>query len=118
MTTSRCSIWTLAHLNRVQKTLQLQRKKGLNPSPLDVTQFIDKAHLLFDLAILEESGGDRKLFAELYDLRNQVDHVDRYAETPEQLADFLRHIRELESWIQRLSDILPDDFPAVGVPRG
>ena len=66
---------------------------------------------------MEESGGDRKLFTELYELRNKVDHVDRYAETRKKLTDFLRHIRELETWIQRLTDALPDDFPAVGIPR-
>ena len=106
-----------ARLKEVRKTLRLQKKKGLNPGPLDVTQFIDKANLLFELEVVEETAGDRKLFVELYELRNKVDHVDRYAETRKKLTDFLRHIRELDVWIQRLTDALPDDFPAVGIPH-
>jgi hypothetical protein len=106
-----------ARLKEVRKTLRLQKKKGLNPGPLDVTQFIDKANLLFELEVVEESASDRRLFIELYELRNKVDHVDRYAETRTKLTDFLRHIRELEAWIQRLTDALPADFPAVGITR-
>lgn len=102
---------------RVKDTLASQKRKGLNPAPLDVTQFIDKANLLFDIPVLAAGKGDRQLFRELYALRNKVDHVDRYAETPDQLRAFLEHLRELEAWIDRLAEFLPPDAPAVAAGR-
>lgn len=107
----------LARLKAVRKTLKLQNRKGLNLSRLDVTQFIDKVELLFALGLVEEEPGDRALFDSFYELRNKVDHVDQYAETLAKLAEFIRHIRELEAWIDRLANNLPGDFPAVGVRR-
>jgi hypothetical protein len=105
-------------LENVQTTLRRQKKKGLNPAPLDVTQFIDKANLLFDLPVVTEKEGDRAMFTQFYELRNKVDHVDRYAETPEKLSAFLQHIEELEMWIDRLTDLLPPDTPAATSSSG
>lgn len=98
----------------VRRTLKRQKTKDLNPSPLDVTAFIDKANLLFSLGVLQDNAQDRRLFEEFYELRNKVDHVDRYAQTPKALEGFLGHIRQLEAWIDRLTDGLPTDYPAVG----
>jgi hypothetical protein len=42
-------------------TLAKQRESGLNPLPLDATQFADKAQLLFDLGLTEDNPDDREL---------------------------------------------------------
>ena len=101
---------------RVRKTLTRQKRKGINPSPLDVTQFIDKAYILFELDVVNFDDKDRALFESFYDLRNKVDLVDRHAETPTKLAAFLGHIDQLQAWIDRLTSLPPPDFPAV-TPR-
>jgi hypothetical protein len=103
--------------DRVEGTLRSQAKKDLNPAPLDVTQFIDKANLLFNLRVVPERGGDRELFQAFYDLRNKVDHVDQYAETPTSLREFLHLVAQLEEWIGQLSALIPEDSPAVAPPR-
>ena len=108
---------TAERLKNVRKTLRRQKSKGINPAPLDVTQFIDKAHILFELDVIDARPGDWTLFEEFYDLRNRVDHVDRYAETPAKLAAFLEHVRQLETWIDRLTALLPPDAPAVQIDR-
>jgi hypothetical protein len=107
----------------VEETLEAQRRAGLNPSPLDATQFRDKAELLFRLQLLDDEPTARQLLtADLYQLRNAVDHVREYAQTPETLAAFLIHVQAMRTWIERLTEMFPpgslglpaDDFAGSG----
>ena len=94
---------------RVERLLTRHARANLNPSPLDVTGFMDKADLMFDLRVIQEGAGERELFREFRDLRNKVDHVQDFAETREQLARFLGLFVAMQDWIERLTNEFPPD---------
>ena len=91
----------------IKRLLRRHARSNLNPSPLDVTGFMDKANLLFDLRVIPERDGERELLRELRDLRNKVDHVQDYAESREQLARFLYLVEAMQQWIERLANEFP-----------
>jgi hypothetical protein len=91
----------------IERLLERHAEAGLNPSPLDVTGFIDKATLLFDLRLVAGGTEERALFGEFRDLRNKVDHVQGYAATRQQLSRFLTLVRSMQEWIDQLTDEFP-----------
>lgn len=93
---------------RIEQLLERHARANLNPSPLDVTSFMDKADLMFDLRVITEGAADRAQFKEFRDLRNKIDHVQDFAETREQLGRFLGLIAAMQNWIERLTN----EFPA------
>jgi hypothetical protein len=96
----------------VRQLLERQARSGLNPSPIDVMAFGDKADLLFDSGAVPEAAGDRDEFKRFRELRNKIAHVQSYAETREELADFLQHVRAMALWLERLTGMLPADVLA------
>ena len=81
--------------------------------PVDVMGFGDKADLLFDTGAVLDRAGERRLFMAFRDLRNRVDHAQSYAETREELHDFLMHVREMGEWIDKLTRLLPREALAL-----
>jgi hypothetical protein len=100
---------------RIERLLERHARSNLNPSPLDVTGFMDKANLLFDLRVIPEGDGERDLFREFRELRNKVDHVQDYGESRQQLSRFLFLVQAMQQWIERLTQEFPPATPAVPV---
>jgi hypothetical protein len=97
----------------VRRLLARQAAADLNPQPIDAMFFGDKADLLFDLGVLDDSEHDRALFRAFRDLRNRVDHAQSYAETRAELDEFLGHVEQLRVWIDRLTRMLPAEVVAL-----
>ena len=97
----------------VEGYLERKRRAGLNPAPIEVMAFGDKADLLFDTGAVEEAPGERQLFRELRDLRKRVDHAQGYAETRDELHDFLAHVQAMREWIEKLTRLLPREALAL-----
>jgi hypothetical protein len=98
---------------RVQRLLKKHAESGLNPSPVDAMYFGDKAVLMFDLGVVPDIPVDRKLFDDFRELRNRVDHALEYAETREKLESFIEHVQQMETWIARLTGLLPEEALAL-----
>ena len=90
-----------------------KRASGLNPLPLDATQFSDKATLLFLSALDQrQPGSPAAIRSFFYDLPNAVAHAHDYARDAASLEDFLGHIEQLHAWIEQLTEMIPPEDAA------
>jgi hypothetical protein len=87
---------------KVSEAFERQKDRELNSSPLELTQFSDKAELLFELGLVEPTDPVRQFFWDCYDLRNAVAHARRYAESAGELEHFLDLLGEMQLWTERL----------------
>jgi CBS domain-containing protein len=90
---------------KVMEKFEQLRTENFDPPLIEMTEFADKRCVLAKMGVLDFPGKSKavKVFERIEELRNKVAHAATYAESVEQLADFIQVLQLTEAWIWRLS---------------
>lgn len=90
---------------KVAIKFQELRTENFDPPLIEVTDFCDKRDVLLKRGILSvpSKAKAKKDFERIEALRNSVAHAAAYAQSEEQLAEFVDLLLLTETWIGRLS---------------
>jgi hypothetical protein len=90
---------------KVKAKFEELRTEKFDPPLIEVTDFCDKRDVLAKKGVLSvpSKGKALKDFKRIEDLRNSVAHAATYAQSEEQLAEFVELLELTEAWIGRLS---------------
>jgi len=90
---------------RVMEKFEQLRTENFDPPLIEVTDFCDKRDVLAKRGLLSVPSKRKAVedFERIEDLRNSVAHAATYAQSVEQLAEFVELLELTEAWIVRLS---------------